>query len=373
MYKYILVVLILVTNIAFAKDIEVSAFGTLTADMTPEQLTKALKGKMKVEAISQSPSYVDHVQTLESSTKQEDVFYEKIKSLNAGLVDLSQLKSKWLTSKSNVLTLHLTATAVVDDSALNYQIANLRRNKRLEAGVVIAVKELEKLQNQIDMIDQKLSKEGEHGKRELLAKQREHLITNVLSESDTSTLYQVPDSTKKRLLLTHDLFTDKTNAFKQGHTIGEIIYHYFEQNLVVSSPKLLVRNEEELDISFTYGFDPLPLIGLLERFYIIEQNIGYLTLIPKFEKGSYDGDVTSIINTYLNVKVGAQVSTLTKWKRLLVRHTERNFKGDFQSPIKLYYGFGSDVNSVGGVTILSMKLPRELILNPVGLKVGKSI
>ena len=373
MYIYTFISLIFITSITFANEYKVSATGVLNSGMTPEQLTNTLRKKLKIKAITLSPYYVEHLQMVESSTTKEDIFDEKIISLNAGLVELRDTESKWLTGQGDVLSLKLSSTALVDISALKYQIANLRRNKRLEVGVSLAVKELEKLQLQIDNIDQELDGQGEHGKRQDLAKKREHLISKILEDGDTSTLYHVADSTKKRLLLTHDLFNDKSNALNQGHKVGVIVYNYLEKNLIVSAPKLSVKGKHKLDISFTYGFDPLPIIGLLERYYVVVSNVGFLSLTPKFSKGTYEGDVITVINNYLNAKVGAKVSTTTKWKKLLVRSSEMKYKGNFKAPFQLFYGHGGDLRSSKGEVVVSMELPMELIANPVGLTVGKSI
>lgn len=374
MNKFILITLLSLMSLnASAKMLDVSVSGDLESNSTPDKLKEKLEFQLKYQAVSNTPSYIEHVQYMSSGTNSEDTFNENIMSLGAGLVDLTNVNTSWKTSDKGIITLTISATADVDMKALDVQIANIRRNRSMEEGIKLAVNEIEKLQRQIDGFDSELATKGEHGQRQRLAVKRDHLISKVLSTADTSTLYQVSEKTRKRLLLSYDLFANKENALEQGHAIGEKIHNYFEKNLVVSPPTLVVKGKNQLDVSFTYGFDPLPIIGLLEKYYSVQLQGDYLLLTPSFNKGTYEGDVIDVVNNYLNIMVGAKVSTVTKWEKLNVKNVKGRGADDIISPFKLYYGHGSDDSSKNGRTTISMLLPDELVANPTGITVGKSI
>lgn len=366
-----LIISVLFINIANAKTVEVSATRILASNKTTDQLNDELKSDLKELAISKMPSYVEHVQYLESGN-DGDRLNEKITSLNAGLVTLSNVKVKWINSERGLL-LEMSAIADVDLNVLDVQIANVRRNRAMEDNIKLAAKELESLQKQIDSFDAELLGKGEHGDRQKLSKIREHLITKILSSADTSTVYEISNETKKRLLISHDLFANKRNAFEQGHAVGENIYYYLEKHLVVSLPKLSVKGNNQLDVAFNYGFDPIPVVGILEKYYKIEMKDDYFTLVPLFSEGSYEGVVTKVINNYLFIKVGVKVSTINEWKHLRVVSNKMKHKNKFNAPFRIYFGHGSNDKSKNGNVILSMSLTSDLVSNPVGLTVGKSI
>jgi hypothetical protein len=370
MQKLLCVLILLFSvNASLAKSLPVKAASALAANETPDQLIKTLKHTLKLQAIAMSASYIEHEQIMDG----ED-FQEKILSLNAAIVELKNVNSSWHPDANGVLVLEMTADADIDTSVLDVQIAQLRRNYSLENANTVMAKRLEALEKKIDDKEVSLKNTGQHGDRRRLAESRDHLVTEIMDKSTTAQLYKISPETRKRLLITQDILTNTKHADELALKIGEKLYRYFEKHLVLSAPAIKVVSERSLNVTVSYGYDPLPIIGLLEPWFTIEVHDNYLMLSPKFTEASYEKAVSAGIARYLGVKIGVAISTITKFHELAdYNHSvNRGIKDWGAKHFSLYFGHGNelDTKEEQGKLAFNFKLPSGLVANLPAIRVG---
>jgi hypothetical protein len=144
--------------------------------------------------------------------------------------------------------------------------------------------------------------------------------------------------------------------------------------LVLSPPAIKVVSERSLNVTVSYGYDPLPIIGLLEPWFNIDVHDNYLMLSPKFTDASYERGVSAGIARYLGIKVGVAISTLTKFHELAdYKHSvNRGIKEWGLKHFSLYFGHGNELNTKEeqGKLAFDFELPSGLIADLPVIRVG---
>lgn len=125
-------------------------FGHGDSKMVAEEI---LREKLKLKAMESVGTYVESTSVLKNQSVSENV-----RIISAGLVGLSNIKTKYSLTKSGEIKLQMTAKAEVNESVLDEKIKELSTNKRLAQEIEGVSAERDRLIARIDELERRLKK-----------------------------------------------------------------------------------------------------------------------------------------------------------------------------------------------------------------------